>query len=153
MILKLILTFIGAVLSGYLGRLGGKDNSSTLYRDIGCSLVCCAVLALWGGFSWTLVFVFGAMWGALSTYFKKKGEPVRWYNWIFVGIAFCVACLPYVLAIGLWAGFGIRMLILPLAVMGWCVVIGKDWLEEFGRYFILVITIPLLFLFKKRKEK
>lgn len=151
MIIKIIITVIGVVASGILGRMGGASGFHTLFRDIGVSLVTCGLVGLWGGFHWTLVLCFGAMWGSLATYFKKKGEPVRWYNWLICGLAYCLAFLPYVIAMGLWEGLGYRVACLPIAVMLWCVLIGNDVVEEFGRYALVALTIPLMFI--KRKGK
>jgi hypothetical protein len=151
MILKIALTILAAGLSGTLGRMGGSDKYNTKWRDIGCSLVACAVAWLWFGWHWTLIIAFGLQFGALTTYFKKKGQPARWYNWLIVGLAWSVAFLPYIWVQGLWVGLGIRSIILPLAVMGWCVLIGNVVWEEVGRYAILILTIPLLLIKKKEK--
>lgn len=148
MILKIILTLIASIVSGVLGRMGGAAGYNTLYRDVGCSVICCLVIGLWGGFHWTLIFVFGLMWGALSTYFKKKGTNSKWYNWLLVGLAFSLSCLPYIGAQNLWLGFGLRSLVLPLLVMGWCLIINNAVVEEFGRYALLILSIPLLFILK-----
>lgn len=152
MIFKIIATATLAIASGIFGRMGGSDKYNAKWRDAGDAIIVCLLLGIWGGFHWTLIPVFGMMWGSLSTYFKKKGEPVRWYNWLIVGAMFCLATIPYVWAMGLWAGFGLRFIILPPLIMLWCVLIGNAVVEELGRYFLLAITIPLLFLFK-RKDK
>lgn len=153
MLLKIILTILAAIVSGILGRMGGSDTYSTKWRDIGCALIACAVVCMWFGWHWTLILAFGAQFGALTTYFKKKGEPVRWYNWLLVGIAWNVAFIPYVIAQGMWTGFGIRLIVLPIVIMAWCCMFRNAVVEELGRYFLLVVTIPLFALFYKRKEK
>ena len=150
--MKIIILIIGIILSGIFGRMGGSDKHGTLWRDIGvplCVVICCGVFFGW---HWTLIISFGLLWGSMSTYFKRKGQPVRWWNFLIMGFAFNLALLPYIWAQGLWFGFGLRSLILPLAVMGWCVLIGDAVLEEFGRYALIVITLPLLFLGKKKDD-
>ena len=149
-VVKTLAIVIGAFISAVLYRMGGSDTYNTKWRDIGCSLVTCIVLGILCGFHWTLILVFGAMWGSLTTYFKKKGQPVRWYNWLIVGLAFNVACLPYIWAMGLWVEFGIRSLILPLLVMGWSVLIGNAVVEELGRGAVIILSM-VVFLFRKRK--
>ena len=147
---EIIATIIGTALGAVLGRMGGAKGYHTLYRDIGVSAVACLVIGVWGGFHWTLILCFGAMWGAMSTYFKKKKEPVRWFNWLICGFMYNLAFVFYVWQSGLWEGFGIRALLLPPIVILWCVLINNDVVEELGRYGLIIATIPLLF-FKRRK--
>jgi len=150
MVLKILAIVIGALASAVLYRMGGSDKYNTKWRDAGCALITVVVLAVLCGFHWSLVLVFGAMWGSLTTYFKKKGEPVRWYNWLIVGLAFNLACMPYIWSQGLWVEFGIRSLILPLLIMGWSVLIGNAVLEELGRGAAIILSMVV---FLKRKEK
>lgn len=148
--LQIIATIILSISGSILGRMGGSDKFNTKWRDVGVSIVTCMLVGIWGGFHWTLILCCGLMFASMTTYFKKKGEPVRWYNWLICGLAYSVALVPYIWAQGLWVGFGARSLILPLVIMGWCVLIGNSVVEELGRYALILLTVPLLFI-KRRK--
>jgi len=143
---------IGIVLSiicGTLYRIGGSDlflTNKTKYRDAGCPLVGCTLLAAhcWPltGLAWFgLILSFGLSWGAMTTYFKKKDTDAEWYNWLFVALAFGIAFLPYAWATGQWGVLFLRTLILCLTLVPWCEIIGWDVGEEFGRGFLYCITL------------
>lgn len=153
MLLKIIITLVAAIVSGVFGRMGGSDKYNTKWRDFGCAFIVCFLMALWYGWHWTLILCFGLQFGALTTYFKKKGTSARWYHWLIVGFAWSLSTIPYVWAMGLWEGFGVRSFVLPLLVMGWCVLISNAVVEEFGRYLLLALSIPLLFIFNRKGKK
>ena len=140
-----------AVLCGILYRVGGSDlplENKTKYRDAGCPLIGCIILGLnyplspivWLG----LILSFGLSWGAMTTYFKKKGSEAMWWNWLIVGIAFGIAFLPFAWATGLWMPFIYRTIATSILIMVWSEAIGNAVVEEFGRGFIYAAT---LFLF------
>lgn len=153
MILLISLT----ILAGIFYRLGGMGFDGWMKfrflpqwvfdskaRDVGVPLCMMAYMA--NHWHWVLIFCFGLMWGAQTTYFKKRGTDARWYNWIFVGLAFSMALLPYSIAVGNLPGFLLRSIVVIVSVPLWSVAIGKDWLEECGRGMIQIMTLPLLFI-------
>lgn len=146
----MILTCLGlSVLCGVLYRVGGSDlplQNKTKYRDAGCPLIGCIVVAMnhwplnlmaWLG----LVLSFGLAWGAMTTYFKRKGSDARWWNWMLVGLAFGIAFAPFAWAIGAWVQFGIRTALCVFFIASWSQLIGWDVGEEFGRGFIFCSTL------------
>lgn len=150
MIAFLILLSVG---SGALYRLGGSSlpiENITKFRDVGCSLIGCLMLALidWplSGAAWIGLFLsFGLAWGAMTTYFKQKGHDAKWWNWMLVGLAFGICFFPYVMATGQWIPFIYRTIITTCFITIWSESIGWDVLEEFGRGFIFAISL-LIFL-------
>lgn len=150
-LLEFIIVFIAATIAGIFGRLGGSDRGNRLYRLLGVP-ACCVVLmallyhpkSLW--YAGSLILTFGAVLGTTSTYYKKKGSPVLWWNWLIYGTMEGIAFLPVTLYSHHWVGFAIRTVACSALICMWDELIGIDWLEEFGRYFIVVATIPLLLL-------
>lgn len=151
--MNIVIWLIISIIGGVLGRLGGWDKGNRLFRLLGVPACCIGLIVCIGGFKMNWLFLgalaisFGAILGTTSTYFKKKGAPVTWINWLFYGFMEGVALLPYALYAHDWIGWGIRTLVCSGLVCLWDTLIGWDVLEEFGRYFIIVATIPLLFLF------
>lgn len=145
MILEIISVSIASIISGVLYRLGGSQYYHTLWRDIGCSLISTILIGYLVSWHWTLILVFGMTWGALTTYWKV-GPKAYWFNWIFTGLGYSLAVLPFCIAEGHWIGFGIRTVVLSLTTMIWSELNGNAILEEFGRGFLLSATIPLLLI-------
>lgn len=139
------IVLILSILGGVFGRLGGWEHGNRLFRTIGVPSCCCALLLL-GGFHWSIIFCFGTILGASTTYFKKKGADAAWWNWVLVGLVEGIAILPFAFETHHWIGFGVRTFICALLVCLWDILIGWDVLEESGRYFIITATIPLIFL-------
>lgn len=135
-----------SVLAGILGRMGGDKRFHTTFRDSGVPTCMILYMTLTGHFHWSLILCYGAMYGVCTTYFKKKGTDSKWYNWLFVGLGFSVCMLPYVYFTHDWLGFAIRSAVCTAAIVAWCLAIGWDVLEEFGRYFIVIATLRLLFI-------
>ena len=149
----MILLSIGlSILSGMLYRIGGSSlpiSNITKIRDAGVPFIGCILVAIdhWplNGMSWLgLILSFGLSWGAMTTYFKKKGTDAKWWNWMLVGLAFGIAFLPFAWASGLWIPFLIRTAITTIAITAWCEAIGWDIAEEFGRGFIYCISLLIL---------
>lgn len=150
--------FILSIVSGVFTRAGGSGNYPFWFREAGVSI--CTIIALWilGFHHWTLIFCFGAMYGAQTTYFKRKGTDAKWFNWALVGLAFGIAVLPIIIIYKNWLGFSIRLgvcaALVPLyqdfisAKLEYAFrkTIGKDILDEFGRGFINIATLPLLLI-------
>jgi len=161
-----------AVLAAMFYRLGGTDKSGKWYgflcntktRDIGVPVCSTAAIILLTvnqpivsdhpiKYALALFLSFGLLFGSLTTYWKKKGTDAKWYNWMLTGIGYGVSYLPIALFFVDWWGFGIRVCVLAALITGWSVIIGKDWLEESGRGFLIILTIPLLLIGLKKKEK
>jgi len=140
-----------SIASGVLYRVGGSDlplANKTKYRDAGCPLLGCILVGMnnypMSGMAWLgLILSFGLSWGAMTTYFKKKGTDAQWYNWLFVGLAFGVAFLPWTWTTGTWLPFALRTFACAVLIMGWSQLIGNAVIEEFGRGFIYAFTLLL----------
>lgn len=144
MIWKIIGTLILSVASGVFYRMGGSGNYPRWTRQVGICICMAFELMLLGYFSWTIILCIGALYGLSTTYFKKKGTDAIWLNWLLVGVAFSISVLPIVLVYHNYIGFAIRTVVCTALVTIWSQAIGKDVVEEFGRGFIIVATLPLL---------
>lgn len=145
----ILLSVILSALGACLYRLGGCDLSipnKTKIRDAGVPFVGCLIVAmnnypltLW---TWLgLIMSFGLGWGSMTTYFKHKGDDATWFNWLLVGLAFGVCFLPFALASGQWAQFGIRTALLTLLIPIGCTLLGNAVVEELFRGFIFCVTL------------
>lgn len=145
--IKIILWFILSFFSTILYRAGGTNAFNTKFRDIGCAL-CVTLLLMVLGFKsiLPLVFTFGLTFASLTTYFKKKGQPAKLWNWVLVGLAFGLAAFPYAFATGHWIGFAIRTIFLVFTVSIWSDKIGDVILEEAGRGFLITASVPFLLI-------
>jgi len=136
-----------SVLSGVLYRLGGWEKGNRLYRVLGVPLcVIGATIALFGlktGFWWAYLITFGLCAGAVSAYFGL--DEKKWGYWAH-GLALGLAAVPIAYVTGNWLGFGIRCEVLTLLITLWSEFTTIDWLEEPGRGFFIVATMPLLLL-------
>ena len=148
--IKIILQILGTLglsyLAGELYRLGGKYN--TKYRDVGCSIIIILTMFILTGLShWlSLILCFGLMWGALSTYWKKKDTDATWFNWMFHGLGLSFSMFPFTLITHKWIGFILRTIILTVFITLWSEFIGDVELEERGRGIANNITLPLLLI-------
>lgn len=135
-----------SILSAVMYRMGGSGNYDRWIRHAGCSACVVIALGILIGWSWWLILVFGLQFGALTTYFKKKGTDAHWWNWLLVGFAWSIVILPVVISSHIWVGFFCRSLILTALVCIWSVYEGNAVREELGRGFLLVGTIPILLI-------
>lgn len=132
-----------SLLSSAFYRLGGT-SWGTKYRDWGVPTVMLwwfifqGIENKWICLCWLLMFF------AQTSYFKKDGTDARWHNWLLVGLAFSFALFPFSAAVGNIGGFVFRGLVVTAFTVSWSGFIGKAWLEEAGRGFIQIITLPLL---------
>ena len=134
-----------AVLGGILYRMGGSGNFPRQARTVGVALLSCGFL-MFLDFRWWIFLCIPLMIGALSTYWKKKGTDAKWWNWALHGLGLSLAMLPYVIVSGHYIGFALRTVILTALITIWSEKIGNAVVEEFGRGFFTVITIPLLLI-------
>lgn len=147
----MILKLLGlSIISGILYRLGGIGKPfDTKYRDLGCPLIACGALFLfWHPVlikEWLLLLCsFGFMFGALTTYWDiiYKDSDNFWLHGFGVGIAL----LPLAWAGIHWWTILIRAIVLAITMGSWSKFIGWDDLEEFGRGFLIVASLPLLLI-------
>lgn len=143
-----ILIVLGfSLLSAFLYRLGGVgDPFNTKIRDLGVPTCMLVVMALLGHWHNILLLCFLLMFGAQVSYFKKKGELPIWYNWLLVGLAFSAAMLPYSVVIKNYDGFLYRSIVVTVFTIIWSEVVNLDWLDEAGRGFVQIATLPFLFV-------
>lgn len=151
--LQIIAILILAFLSAVLYRMGGSGKFNTKVRDMGCTACLIAALIVLGFTHWSLLLAFGLQFGALTTYFKKKGKDAKFWNWLLVGLAYSLSALPIAFFYHDWIGFFIRTVALSGLIVLWSQLIGKDWLEEGGRGALIILTLPLLLIGKKKEKK
>ncbi len=139
-----------ACLNALFYRLGGQGKPfSTRYRDIGCSIITlliCFVLgfksSLWLTF-WAYLIIFGLSWGALASYWSM--DEKKWGFWVH-GLGLSLALFPIAFLTKHYLGFGLRCLVLTIAISLWSEFTKWDVLEEGGRGALIGITLPLLLI-------
>jgi hypothetical protein len=154
--LRAFIYLVASIASGILYRCGGAGKPyNTKYRDLGVPTVATLYLltlglksSLWGvwGLLGAYLVAFGLLFGALTTYWKKKGAPALWWNWLLTGLGYSLAALPIAFVTGHWVGFGIRCFVLTGLTVLWSEIIDNVVVEEFGRGFLIVSTLPLLLI-------
>ena len=142
--INLGITLVFAVLNAMTYRAGGSGNYPRWLRPFGVGMSVMVLTWLWAGFHWSLLLSAGLSAVLSTTYFKPDGKDARWFNWLAVGVMLSIAMLPWVWASGHWLGFGIRTVVLGAAVCAWSELVGDAVLEELGRGFLIVATLPLL---------
>lgn len=154
-ILKILTWLIVSILAGVLYRMGGAAGYNTKVRDLGVPTIVTVYLltlglkaSLWSfcGLVVAYFIAFGLLFGALTTYWKKKGTNVHWWNWLFTGLGYSLAALPIALYTGHWIGFGIRCAVLTGLIVWWSETQGNVVWEEGGRGFLIIATLPLLLI-------
>lgn len=135
-----------AALNGFFYRMGGSGNFPRYFRGLGMVITLIGSMALLGLFHWSLLICAGALYGLSTTYFKKKGSDAYYWNWLLVGFAFSISILPFCIFNGHWLGFSIRTVVCTALVTLWSQFIGNAVIEEFGRGFICIATLPLLLI-------
>lgn len=144
----IITILILAVLAGCLYRRGGT-SAGTLWRDVGVSaatLLTCLILGLTAGLFASIIayfLTFGLSWAANSSYF---GQDEKRFGYIWHGLALSLALLPIAYITGHWLGFGIRTIVLTAFITLWSEYMTWDIGEEFGRGFLIVISLSLLLI-------
>lgn len=150
LVIKVIAAIVLSFVSAILYRMGGKGAPyNTKYRDFGTPLCALVILGLWGPYPawWVWIVTFGLMFGVMTTYFKFGGQAdVKWYNWLITGFMYGLSAIVIAITKGCWVGFGIRTVLLALAIMFWSEKIDEVNWEEGGRGFMFAATIPLLLI-------
>lgn len=147
MFVKTLITLVCSIAGFILYRMGGAAGYNTKFRDLGIPTV--AIGLLWyltGQFTFWYILCFGLLFGAHTTYWKKKGADALWYNWILTGLGYSLAFLPYSLYARHFVGFCLRTIIVTIGVMVWSIKVDNAVYEEGGRGVIEIITIPLLLI-------
>lgn len=150
-------TIATAILSGVLYRVGGT-SAGTKWRDFGVP----ALLGIYTRFvlkieaEWWIYFLaMVALFGALTTYnkwvSKYFGFPdwktdVYWPSWAFTGLTYGLVAAPFAYVTGAWLGYGIRCVILCVLTGFWSHIVDKVELEEGGRGFFIIATMPLFLI-------
>lgn len=164
MILPSIIVLSFSLLAAAFYRFGGSAKVGKWYdfvlntkaRDAGVPTIFVITMVLLGHFHWSLILCFGALWGALTTYNKWAGyffnrpdkSTVYWESWFVTGLFYGLSALPFIIANNdHYLGFAVRSIVLASTTCLWSEFIGSDWAEEAGRGFLIIATIPLLFLF------
>jgi hypothetical protein len=138
-------------ISAILYNLGGTTGFNTKYRDFGVPTIALSILLILNP-TYNLPTMAGELltWGvcfaSLTTYYKKKNTPAKWYHWALVGLGFGLSAFPYCITTKKWGGFFIRTLILIIGVTLWSELISDVKWEERGRGFLFTVTLPLLLL-------
>ena len=144
--LMIITTIVLSGLAGILYRAGGSSAFNTKFRDLGVPIVVLGWFLILGLYHWTLLVSSLLLFGALTTYWKKPGTDAKWWNWALTGLGYSLSLLPYAVVFGSWVGFSLRIALLTTLTVVWSEVQDVDIIEEFGRGFLIVATLPLLLI-------
>jgi hypothetical protein len=90
-----------------------------------------------------MFLTFGLTFAASVSYYKKEGQPAKWWNWLLVGLVYGISALPYVWVTQMWTPFIIRTAFLAMATMVWSEHIEDVMWEECGRGALVVSTLIL----------
>lgn len=149
--IQLIVWLCATICSAIFYRCGGATGYNTKFRDMGLPTVgIIALLLTYHHYNWQLLLAyllcFGLYFGSLTTYWKKKGTDAHWYNWVFTGLGYSLAFLPFAFVTGHWLGFVLRTILVSVLTALWSEKIGNAVWEEMGRGVITTITLPLLLI-------
>lgn len=156
-IMKILIVLALSVLCGVLYRMGGAAGYITIFRDLGCAACMVASIVIlfgivspvWWADVGSLIVVFAATWGALSTYryfFKKPENYTCWY-YLMHGFFVALAIMPWAYVSGHLLSAGVRCIVCAGLVGIWSGLMKNPKWEELGRGFIMNSSILLLLLF------
>lgn len=145
------LSLLAAFLYRRGGVGGGKWYNDTKMRDIGVPALAIIIIifilhikAIW----WAHLLSFLMMFGSMTTYCKfGDQEDVHWYNWMCTGLFYGFTVIPYML----WGDVSVIAMLSRMAFLGafitiWSEANSLDWLEEGGRGFLFIVSLPLLLI-------
>jgi hypothetical protein len=140
---KILFSLVIGILSGVFYRMGGSDRYNKNWRDLGLPflMLTYVVLVNW---NWWIILSFFLMFGALTTYWKKKGTDATFLNYWLHGLGISLAVAPYSLVTGHLSHFVARIIVLPLLMAFWSIIEDNAVREEFGRGFLIGFTFLLL---------
>lgn len=134
-------TLILSVISATLGRMGGAKGYNKIYRRVGCMLCLAVWLVLFYKVNFFLILTMGLCYAGLTTYFDFfTGKD----NHFLHGLAISASVLPLVFSTGNWFGFSLYVITCTLGMGLWSKYNTHHVIEELGRYFIMIIFMPLL---------
>jgi len=143
---KYTLWLILSICCAVLYRLGGKTGWNTKYRDFGCPLL----TTIWllpnlypiSAFGWLMLgLAFLLLFGSLTTYFDWFFGYDNFYahgyaiGWSAITLFWCGVH---------WWAILIRIVVLTLGMGLWHKWQRNATIEEFGRGFLIGITLPIL---------
>jgi len=131
-----------------LYRMGGSGEYNTKARDFGCPAVAVVSALNIGLRHWSLFICFLLLFGAMTTYWKRKGADAKWYNWLMTGFMYAMAFLPVVWFLARWEDFICFGAFLSLATMIWSELMDDVVWEECGRGAILIIAQAAFLIFR-----
>lgn len=148
--MTILTIFILSIIAGILYRMGGS-GMGTLWRDLGVPVCMVLSMVLLGHFHWTLILCFGLLFASLTTYNKWAGyllnrqdkDTVYWESWYVTGLFYGLSMLPFAIAEGFVWMFLVRAFTLAFLTCLWSELVGKDVWEEFGRGFLIIISLLL----------
>ena len=159
--MKYLGLFLYAISSGVFYRVGGEKNYDTKFRDWGVTWVIlifwCSIIQELTTKTWICLILSSLLsWGALSSYFKKKGEDAKGINWTVVGLINGLASIPMAYELNQWGAFWLRVVLLMIIIPVWCTVRspferyenGSVTWQEFGRGFWITFTLITFFLWR-----
>ena len=156
----IILFLVFCYMSGLLYRMGGMGNEGRLKypqmpawffdtkaRDIGCAVIgfCTIKFVIGIQAPWYIHLISGLLlFGALTTYW----DFIFGYDNFFAhGLACGLAYAPYAIYnADLNHGFVIRVILLSVSIGIWSLVEGDDTFEEFGRGYLIQLTMLCFFI-------
>ena len=136
-----IATIILAIICATLGRMGGAKGYNKLWRRVGCMLCFTIWLIFFYKISLLLILTMGLCYASLTTYFDFiNGKDNHYLH----GLAISLSTLPLVFKTQLWLGFSLYVIACTLGMGLWSKYNTHHVIEELGRYFIMIIFMPLL---------
>jgi hypothetical protein len=148
----IVLIILLSILSAILYRAGGMDRQTKHWlpvwarkswvRDWICP-ACCLLPLLLKHPSFWFIPAYGALGGMFSTYWDWmfKGEDNYWFSGFMCG-AVGLLLIPAGVS---WLPLIIRALFIAIGWGAWCKIFSNDFVEEYGRGFIVSIATIIFF--------
>lgn len=147
MIEKILYVILLSIFSGILYRMGGAKGYNTKFRDIGVPLCAISVLSILGVWHSSLIISAVIMFGALTTYWKRKGEEALWYHWYLHSLGCALSMLPFIYFNRQYAiGGVIYIILMPIIATIASIMLYDAVEEEFARGIIITSMIQLLLI-------
>lgn len=144
-----LLLFTHSIIAGILYRLGGAKGFNTKFRDFGIPLIILDLFWILGyKINWLLIFSLILTFIALTTYWDKltkiwrHDESEYFENWFLHGFFIGLSLLPLTSIFGYL--IVIRAIVLGLLMAIWSNIINNDFWEEFGRGFLIIVTLKII---------
>ena len=151
--IELIMLVAFSFVAGVLYRLGGVGKPfNTKYRDFGVPIIYMLYL-LYSGIPFNVYLIASAilLFASLTTYWKcisrwigKDIENVYWWNWLATGFFYGLTLLPMCFMEVSFSAIILRAVVLGVLTMIWSEKISDVEWEEFGRGFLIIVTLIIL---------